>query len=295
MKATRRRRVVVLLHPADPGQGESVTIMLDIRSMNLPQKQGRWGQWRGVTFLSNWLPVFAYYGDAPDPRPGDEDKPRPAGALWQPTPFVPWHQPFFNEAGIYHVRVDRCPPTRTSPAPGTVIARHGLRATAGANSTSRPTASAISPSCAAPNTRSSRGDVQPGPGTPRPIRIHILAFPEHEYYAREMLRIAAEALTTYGKWFGPYPYPDFTIVESYFGWNGNECGDLVMIDERIFGMPHLAGGFVDYLVSHEICHQWWYNVVGTNGYGETWMDEGLATYFSPPPAEPEGRQEQQPC
>src|SRR5262249_55879443 len=38
--------------------------------------------------------------------------------------------------------------------------------------------------------------------------------------------------------------------------------------------------FVDHLLTHEICHQWWYNVVGTNGYAETWMDEGLATYFS---------------
>src|SRR5262249_1929757 len=68
--------------------------------------------------------------------------------------------------------------------------------------------------------------------------------------------------------------------ESYFGWNGNECGALVMIDERVFGMPHLARGYVESLVSHEVCHQWWYNLVGTNGYEETWMDEGLATYFS---------------
>ena len=87
-------------------------------------------------------------------------------------------------------------------------------------------------------------------------------------------------MTAYGKWFGPYPYEDFTVVESYFGWNGNQCGQLVMIDERVFGLPQLAGGFVDYLISHEICHQWWYNVVGVNGYGETFMDEGLATYFS---------------
>ena len=55
---------------------------------------------------------------------------------------------------------------------------------------------------------------------------------------------------------------------------------LVMIDERVFGMPHVAGSYVDYLVSHEICHQWWYNLVGTNGYCETCMDEAMATYFS---------------
>src|SRR5437764_1999629 len=53
-----------------------------------------------------------------------------------------------------------------------------------------------------------------------------------------------------------------------------------MIDHRVFQMPHMAHGYVDYLVSHEILHQWWYGLVGTNGYAETFMDEGPATYFS---------------
>src|SRR5262249_4088513 len=118
-----------------------------------------------------------------------------------------------------------------------------------------------------------------GPGLPE-VTVRVLALPEHEYYAGEMLRYACTALQTYSRWFGPYPYPEYTIVESYFGWNGNECASLVMIDERVFGMPHLAGGFVEYLIYHETCHQWWYNSVGTNGYCETWMDESLATHFS---------------
>ena len=53
-----------------------------------------------------------------------------------------------------------------------------------------------------------------------------------------------------------------------------------MIVERVFGMPHLARGYVEYLVSHETCHQWWYNLVGTNGYSEPVIDEGSATYFT---------------
>jgi hypothetical protein len=53
-----------------------------------------------------------------------------------------------------------------------------------------------------------------------------------------------------------------------------------MVDERVFGMPHLARGYVEYLVSHETCHQWWYNMVGTNGYSEPFMDEGAAAYFT---------------
>src|SRR2546429_7308935 len=53
-----------------------------------------------------------------------------------------------------------------------------------------------------------------------------------------------------------------------------------MIDDRMFNMPHIGKRYPVYLLQHEPCHQWWYNVVGTNGYAETWMDEGLATYFS---------------
>ena len=86
--------------------------------------------------------------------------------------------------------------------------------------------------------------------------------------------------------------PQFTIAESFFGWNGNECAGLVMIDERVFGMPHLARGYVEYLVSHETCHQWWYNLVGTNGYAETFMDEGAAVHFTHRLHRPEARQEQ---
>src|SRR5260370_1278726 len=52
-----------------------------------------------------------------------------------------------------------------------------------------------------------------------------------------------------------------------------------MSDERVFAMPLLAVNFVDYLVSHEVCHQWWHNLIGTNGYCETFMDEAMATYF----------------
>ena len=65
-----------------------------------------------------------------------------------------------------------------------------------------------------------------------------------------------------------------------------------MIDERVFGMPHLARGYVEYLVSHETCHQWWYNLVGTNGYAEPFMDEGAADVLHAPAARPEARQEQ---
>src|SRR5690349_2349222 len=38
--------------------------------------------------------------------------------------------------------------------------------------------------------------------------------------------------------------------------------------------------YIDHLVTHETCHQWWWNTFGTNGYAETFMDEGLVNGFT---------------
>jgi hypothetical protein len=259
--------------PKAVGKGESVTILLDF-TMKLPPKQGRWGQYKGVTFLTNWLPVFAYYGgkrSALPPHILEED------ACWQPTPFVAWHQPFFNEAGHYRARIN-LPADHHIGCTGVVRSSQPLEGCRQLVDIEAPAVRDFAFLC------SKRYHIHETcaiiPQTGRKVKVRVLAFAEHAHYAREMLKIVCHAIEQYSKWFGPYPYEEFTIAESYFGWNGNECGGLVMIDERVFGMPHLAHGYVDYLVSHEVCHQWWYNVVGTNGYAETWMDEALATYFS---------------
>lgn len=274
--------VLVVELPAPVGPGQSVTVQLEL-AVKFPQKQGRWGQWRGVTFLSNWLPVLAVYGEPPGPPPGPpkEEDPNLAKCThdpgWQPTPFIAWHQPFFNEAGNYHVWA-RLPADQKIACTGSIMGRQPLEEGRVEVKIEAPAVRDFAFLCSACFEEQS-GEVVLDPARP-PVRIHVQALPQHAHYARAMVDIAAHALKTYSKWFGPYPWPDFTIAEGFFGWNGNECSTLVMIDERIFGMPHIGGNYVDYLVSHEICHQWWYNMVGTNGYCETWMDEALATFFS---------------
>jgi hypothetical protein len=236
------------------GPGESVTLEMDF-ALRLPQKQGRWGQWKGVTFLAQWLPVVAYY---------DEHG-------WQPTPFIPWHQPFFNEAGIYKVHV-------TLPSNQKLAASSSVEAVRDLGNGCQQID--LAPTCVRDFALFCSPDYQEFTGLAGDTQVRVLALPGHEWYAQEMVKIACEALPIYSQWFGAYPYPQFTVVESYFGWNGNECGSLVMIDQRVCALPRLARNFVDGLLTHEICHQWWYNLVGTNGYAETWMDEGLATHFS---------------
>lgn len=227
--------------------------------VRLPNKQGRWGHWEGVHTLVNALPTAAFY---------DTDG-------WHPTPFVPWHQPFWNEAGVYTATV--VVPAEQKVACGAAVKSEstadGRRTLAYHPHVGRDFAL----TCSA-DYREYTATTRTPDG--RQIALKCLAFERHQFYAEKMLGIVAEAIPVFAGWFGPFPHDQFTIAESYFGWNGNESAGLVMIDERVFAMPHGAVGYVEYLVSHETCHQWWYNLVGTNGYAETFVDEGAATHFT---------------
>jgi Peptidase family M1 domain len=244
--------IVALPEPVPAGGTVAVSLSY---TMVLPQKQGRWGQWKGVTFLTNWHPVLALH---------DGEK------SWQPTPFVPWHQPWANEAGVYSVRV-RLPKDEQIASTGSITKVEMGDETKDVS---------IGPVVARDFALLTSARYQEFAVEAGPVKVKCMAFAEHEYYARVLIKQASRAIEAYSKWFGPYPYPEFTIAESYFGWNGNECSGLVMIDERVFSMPHLAEGYCQYLISHETCHQWFYNVVGTNGYKETFMDEAIVTHIS---------------
>lgn len=249
--------IVVLPEPVPAGGSVAVSLSYTIE---LPQRQGRWGQWKGVTQLSNWHPVVAM---------NDAEK------GWQPTPFIPWHQPWFNEAGVYNVLV-RLPKGEQVACTGSIakveVAGDSKDVTIGpvtARDFSLITSSRFVEY--ATDAANAGGEK---------VKVKCLAFPEHEHYALALIKHSSRAIENYSKWLGPFPYPEFTIVESYFGWNGNELSGMVMIDERVFGMPHLAENYVQYLISHETCHQWFYNVVGTDGYRETFMDEAIVVHLT---------------
>lgn len=240
--------------PAPVAPGASVEIALEF-TLDLPPVQGRLGQHKGVTNLLNWYPLVAYYGDKG----------------WEAFPYVAWHQPWLNEAGFYDVTLEA--PTGEEIASGATIVERG-RAPDGWQRVTlkgdgiRDLAITLSKRYEVMEAKSGN------------VLVRVLAFPHHRLYARQALQTAVECLTQYSRWFGPYPYSTFTIAEAYFGWNGNETGGMVLIDERVFDAPSLGHAYIDHLISHEIAHQWWYGAVGTDGFRETWMDEGLVSHLT---------------
>ena len=65
------------------------------------------------------------------------------------------------------------------------------------------------------------------------------------------------------------------VAESNFCIGGMEFPNLVYISDAIEDFETYQ-----YVIVHEIAHQWWYGVVGNNQTKDSWLDEGLAEYSS---------------
>lgn len=244
--------VVPLTNPVAPEA--TVAVEIDF-TLDLPDKWGRWGRHGGITYLVNWYPVLAHHDDRG----------------WDRTPFVPWHQPFYQEAGHYNVRLD-VPQDEVIASTGRMTREDqgppGRKLVTIEASPARDFALVCSPK------------FQTWERTAGSTVVRVSAFPEDAKNAERILEYACEVIPLYERWFGPYPGEEFEIAPSYFGWNGNECSGLVLLDQRVVRLPTAGQRYLDHLVTHETCHQWWWNCVGNDGYAETFMDEGLVNAFT---------------
>jgi len=88
------------------------------------------------------------------------------------------------------------------------------------------------------------------------------------------LNVAQRALQTFSMLFSKYPYHNLTVVQTDFLHGGMEYGELVYVSRDM--LPDRANH--DYVIVHEIAHQWWFGMVGNNQSSTAWIDEGLAEY-----------------
>lgn len=91
--------------------------------------------------------------------------------------------------------------------------------------------------------------------------------------AERHLNTAVDCLKTFGELFCEYPYKVLNVVKSSFCFGGMEYPNLVTISDKITDQDTY-----DYVIAHEIAHQWWYGLVGNNEFSQPWVDESLTDY-----------------
>ncbi|HEX6288557.1 MAG TPA: M1 family metallopeptidase [Herpetosiphonaceae bacterium] len=128
------------------------------------------------------------------------------------------------------------------------------------------------------------------------VTIRSYFLPESAQGGRAALQTAARSIELFGKEFGPYPYKELDVVEVELGGGaaGMESTGLIMIGSEYYDPETAAplarlGGTLEgiegadilaFTTAHEVAHQWWYGIVGSDAYKQPWLDESLTNWSS---------------
>lgn len=106
-------------------------------------------------------------------------------------------------------------------------------------------------------------------------RITSYWLPGQEGMGWAALRYAAAALRIYSNEFGPYPYRDMRVAPAPLFFRGMEYPQVSLLGVEVYGRQQDQ---LEFLLAHEIAHQWWYQIVHNDPVNEPWLDEALAEY-----------------
>jgi hypothetical protein len=117
------------------------------------------------------------------------------------------------------------------------------------------------------------------------VDVRLLLQPEHREQEERHFEAAKRGLEKFTGWFGGYPYGHLTIVDPVTIVNpiaqggstdGMEYPTLITAGTRWYAPSR--GVDLEEVVIHELGHQFWQGIVGSNEFEHAWMDEGITTY-----------------
>ncbi|MFH1754568.1 MAG: M1 family aminopeptidase [Candidatus Latescibacterota bacterium] len=100
------------------------------------------------------------------------------------------------------------------------------------------------------------------------MEVQYYVFPDHYDAVQATYGKTVRMIEIFADLFGEYPFINEKYGHAEFMWGG--------------GMEHQTltslGGWGEYLIVHELAHQWWGDMVTCNSFHHIWLNEGFATY-----------------
>ena len=106
------------------------------------------------------------------------------------------------------------------------------------------------------------------------IAVNVFYWPGGESAAESVMQIATDSVRIFNEQFGPYPYAELDVAET-FNFTGIEYPGIVVIADRSWVR---GNSFMETTVAHEVAHQWWYSLVGNDQVNHPWIDESLTSF-----------------
>lgn len=104
------------------------------------------------------------------------------------------------------------------------------------------------------------------------ITANAFYYSENKETWRNSIAMIKRAVLTKSRWLGEYPYQVVSVVDGGNG-GGMEYPTITLLDD---------GGsekMLDLIINHEVGHNWFQAILGTNERTHPWMDEGMNTFY----------------
>ena len=107
------------------------------------------------------------------------------------------------------------------------------------------------------------------------VTVKSVFYAEHAEGGGRALDYASDTVRLFNARIGAYPFTELDVVETPTLAGGIEYPGLVVINRSYY-----ADGSerMEWVVVHEVLHQWWYSLVGNDQVDEPWLDEALTQY-----------------
>lgn len=233
--------------------GEFFYVLIEFRT-SLAYAPDRFG-WYDEPFIiynfGNWYPQLSVYENG----------------AWDTSPYVYGGEAFYSETAIYEVTLV-APDALIAAASGEVIHNESLGGSAWRRTWKtgpvRDFFFSLSP------------DLQVATKIFQNTTIISYFHPDQAQAGKLVLDIVEEDLTIFGNLFGPYPYSTLSVVETPAWFGGMEYPNIVLIVKGLYSQAN-EDSLRD-VVSHEVAHNWFAYLIGSDSYAEPWLDEAFATY-----------------
>lgn len=237
--------------PVEPG----ATLELDLDvTAKLPYPFARTGSIEGYAMVGQWFPKFAKWDD----RGG-----------WNLHQFHAQSE-FFADFGVYDVCVT-LPSDHVVGATGVEVSREARE--------DGTTTHCYHAEDVHDFAWTASPEFVEFTGSSQDVAIRALVHRDKAALGQRHVDAAAKSVAWFQDHVGDYPFPNLTVVDPKVGAEGSGGMEYPTLITAGSKYRQSAGDrSLEHVIHHEFGHNFWYHLLASNEFEESWLDEGVNTY-----------------